>query len=183
MEERATYYMVECDYPHETSQQRAAFDEFYWKHISMLLTIPGFLTAQRFQCERDVRAPFMALYRLSGPDVISSDKYKSMAGPTSVDPKFRPKMINWDRNIVQGPTGTSEPHLATPMGESLSLIDRHTLEAPPLPDGFLPLTVVGLDKTIAQRGVAVGSLYFDEIPSGWEVRHWLPIHPVRMPDQ
>ena len=31
MEPRVTYYMVECDYLHETMKKRAAFDEFYWK--------------------------------------------------------------------------------------------------------------------------------------------------------
>ena len=33
MLKRATYYMVECDYPHETDAQRIAFDEFYWDHV------------------------------------------------------------------------------------------------------------------------------------------------------
>ena len=39
MNPRATYYMVECDFPHETAEERAAFDAFYGKHISMLLTM------------------------------------------------------------------------------------------------------------------------------------------------
>ena len=60
MLKRATYYMVECDYPHETDAQRIAFDEFYWDHVSMLLTIPGFLSAQRFHCDQPVKAPFLA---------------------------------------------------------------------------------------------------------------------------
>ncbi|MGB0632160.1 MAG: hypothetical protein ACPGRZ_15830 [Alphaproteobacteria bacterium] len=181
MDNRATYYMVECDYPHETAAQRAAFDAFYWKHISMLLTIPGFLTAQRFHCDQNVRAPFLALYRLTGPDVMTGEAYTSKAGRNSVDPKFRPNMINWDRNLVQGPDGTSEPDLATEMKDSLTLIDRRTPEAPPLPADFTPLTVVGLDQTIAQRGVKVGAADIGEPPEGWEVRLWHPIHPVRTP--
>ena len=181
MGERATYYMVECDYPHETDEQHAAFDAFYWKHISMLLTIPGFLTAQRFHCDQDVRAPFLALYRLTGPDVMTSDAYTSNAGRNSVDPKFRPNMINWDRNLAQGPDGTAEPDLATDMADSLILIDRRTPDAPPLPGAFTPLTVVGLDQTIAQRGVMTGSGYDGEELTGWEIRRWRPIHPVRFP--
>ncbi len=41
----ATFYMVEMHYP--ASENRAAFDAFYRNHISMLLTIDGFLSAQR----------------------------------------------------------------------------------------------------------------------------------------
>jgi hypothetical protein len=182
MADRVTYYMVECDYPHETAAERTAFDDFYWKHISMLLTIPGFLTAQRFHCEQNVRAPFLALYRLAGPDVMTSEAYTSKAGRNSVDPKFRPNMINWDRNLVQGPDGTSEPDLATAMEDCLSLIDRQSPDAAPLPPDYIPLTVVGLDRTIAQRGVKVGEPDIEEPPAGWEVRLWRPIHPVRTPD-
>ena len=181
MEDQATYYMVECDYPHETDEQRAAFDEFYWKHISMLLTISGFLTAQRFHCDQDVRAPFLALYRLAGPDVMSSNTYTSKAGRKSVDRNFRPNMINWDRNLVQGPAGSLEPDLVVQMEESLTLIDRQTQNAPPLPASFTPLTVVGLDETIAQRGVMVGIPHIKECPAGWEIRHWRPIHSIRTP--
>ena len=182
MTEQAIYYMVECDYPHETAEERAAFDKFYWKHISMLLTIPGFLTAQRFHCAQDVRAPFLALYRLTGPSVMTSDAYTSKAGRLSVDPKFRPKMINWDRNLVQGPDGTSDPDLATEMESCLTLIDRRKPGAAALPLDFVPLTVMGLDQTIAQRGVKVGPSDIGEPLAGWEVRLWHPIHAVRTPN-
>ena len=180
---RATYYMVECDYPHETPAERAAFDEFYWRHIDMLLTIPGFLTAQRFHCAQKVRAPFLAVYRLSGPDVMTSEAYTSKAGRMSVDPAFRGNMVNWDRNLVQGPDGTSGPDLAVEMNDCLTLVDRRTPDAPPLTPDLTPLTVVGLDETVAERGVRAGETEETaETPAGWEVRLWRPIHPVRVPD-
>ena len=79
----ATYYMVEMDYPHDTAAERDAFDAFYQRHIDMLLTIPGFLTAQRFHCAQaagvPVRAPFLALYRLAGPGVMTSDGYTAIS--------------------------------------------------------------------------------------------------------
>jgi hypothetical protein len=176
---RATYYMVEMDYPHETAAEREAFDAFYQRHIDMLLTIPGFLTAQRFHCPQAIRAPFLALYRLAGPDVMTSEGYTSKAGRMSVDPDFRVNMTNWDRNLVQGPDGTTDPDLAVDMGGAMTLIDRLTADAPPLPAGVTPLEIVGLDRTIAERGACVGEIDMVDSQVGWEIRVWRPIHPVR----
>jgi hypothetical protein len=183
----ATYYMVEMDYPHETAAERAAFDAFYQRHIDMLLTIPGFLTAQRFHSPQAVRAPFLALYRLSGPEVMTSDGYTSKAGRMSVDPDFRVNMTNWDRNLAQGPAGTEQPDLAVEMGATMILIDRLTADAAALPPAFTAMEIVGLDQTIAQRGALVVGGAGENLPSpppstpgdGWEIRLWQPIHPVR----
>ena len=140
----ASYYMVEMDYPHETAAERSAFDAFYQRHIDMLLTIPGFLTAQRFHCPEATRAPFLALYRHTGPEVLASEAYTSKAGRMSVEADFRVNMTNWDRNLVQGPEGSSAPDLAIEMDDSMTLIDRLTDDAPPLPDECVPLDVIGL---------------------------------------
>ena len=139
--ETATYYMVEMDYPHETAAQRETFDAYYWRHIDMLLTIPGFMTAQRFHCADTDRAPFLALYRLSGPEVLTSEAYMSKAGRMSVHPDFREYISDWDRNLVQGRADGGEegggaamdgPDLATAMDDTLVLIDRLTPDAAPL---------------------------------------------------
>lgn len=179
----ATYYMVEMDYPHETAAQRETFDAYYWRHIDMLLTIPGFLTAQRFYCAETTMAPFLALYRLAGPDVLTSEAYTSKAGRMSVHPDFRAYISDWDRNLVQGVAGSGGPDLATAMDDRMILIDRLTADAPALPDGVTPLAVIGLDRTIAQRGYAEANP--DRLPTGqdgWEIRLWQPIHAVRRPD-
>ncbi len=60
--------MVEMHYP--ATEDRVLFDEFYAKHISMLLTIDGFLSAQRYECIHEARAPFLAVYRLRDPAVM-----------------------------------------------------------------------------------------------------------------
>lgn len=187
MNDAATYYMVEMDYPHETAAQREKFDSYYRRHIDMLLTIPGFLTAQRFFCAETKLAPFLALYRLSTPDVLTSEAYTSKAGRMSVHPDFRAFISDWDRNLVQGTAGGEGSDLSTSMEERMVLVDRLSSEAPPLPDGVAPLDVIGLDRTIAQRGAAVFAA--DEIGTakpprareGWEIRVWEPIHAVRTP--
>ena len=193
--ETATYYMVEMDYPHETAAQRETFDAYYWRHIDMLLTIPGFMTAQRFHCADTDRAPFLALYRLSGPEVLTSEAYMSKAGRMSVHPDFREYISDWDRNLVQGSADGGEkggeegggaakdgPDLATAMDDTLVLIDRLTPEAAPLADGIAALDVIGLDRTIAQRGVVVDRTAAVPAPrEGWAVRVWQPIHAERIP--
>jgi len=181
----ATYYMVEMDYPHETASERDAFDAFYQRHIDMLLTIPGFMTAQRFHSPEATKAPFLALYRLAGPEVMSREAYTSKAGRMSVDPDFRVNMTNWDRNLAQGPafaTGrTPEPDLPVEMGCAMTLIDRLTDAAPPLPAIFTPLEIVGLDHSVAQRGAVMEDAGGLHAADGWEIRVWRPIHPVRTP--
>jgi hypothetical protein len=174
----ATYYMVEMDYPYETAEQRVAFDAFYQRHIDMLLTIPGFMTAQRFHCAEETQASFLALYRHTGPEVIASEAYTAKAGRMSVEPTFRAKMTSWDRNLVQGPPGSGVPDLALEMNDVFTLIDRLTFDAPPLPGEFTPLKIIGLDKTVVQRGVALGGAA-PVAKNGWGVRVWRPIHPVR----
>ena len=46
--------MVEMHYP--LMEDRTLFNEFYHKHISMLLTINGFLSAQRLECTHEARS-------------------------------------------------------------------------------------------------------------------------------
>ena len=176
----ATFYMVEMHYPE--SEDRALFDEFYANHITMLLTIDGFLSAQRYETSYDARAPFLAVYRLRGPDVMQSDNYTSKAGRSSVDPVFRAKMSNWDRNLVQGDIANMD----VPEGGCMVVIDRLTPDSPPLPEGFTPLEVVGLDATISQRGVRIhpngDATFADPPPETWAVRTFRPIHPPRHPE-
>ena len=174
-----TFYMVEMHYP--ATEDRRRFDDFYDKHITMLLTIKGFLSAQRYECTHEARAPFLAVYRLTEPGVMTSENYTSKAGRNSVDPVFRAKMTNWDRNLVQGDIANMD----VPDGGHLVLIDRLSADSPPLPDGFTSLSVVGLDATIVERGVRIlgkGESVPDLKPAtGWAVRTFRPIHPVRYP--
>mgnify|MGYP007046970560 CR=1 FL=1 len=171
--------MVEMRYPLE--DDRAAFNEFYAKHISMLLTIDGFLSAQRYECAHEAKAPFMAIYRLRDRHVLSSENYTSKAGRSSVDPAFRAKMTNWDRNLVEGDIADMD------VAENgwMVLIDRATPESPPLPVGFTPLRIVGLDASIAERGVMIGDggapPAVEALASGWTVRIFHPVHAPRHP--
>ena len=174
----STFYMVEMHYP--LDDDRTKFNEFYNKHISMLLTIDGFRSAQRYECTHEARAPFLAVYRLRESGVMTSENYTSRAGPTSVDPTFKAKMTNWDRNLVTGDIETME---VTDEGWMV-LIDRLSVESPHLPKAFTSLTIIGLDTTIAERGVLIGAEGEPAIPAeedGWIVRSFRSIHAPRYP--
>ena len=115
----------------------------------------------------------------------------SMAGRMSVHPDFREYISDWDRNLVQGSADGGEegggaamdgPDFATAMDDTLVLIDRLTPDAAPLAHGIAALDVIGLDRTIAQRGVVVDRTAAVPAPrEGWVVRVWQPIHAVRIP--
>lgn len=170
--------MVEMHYP--AIEDRAEFDEFYWKHITMLLTIDGFQSAQRYECTHEARAPFLAVYKLRDTGVLESENYTSKAGRSSVNPTFRAKMSNWDRNLVQGDIANMD----VPEDGAMILIDRLSQDSPPLPDGFTPLEIVGLDATIVQRGVRIereGEPATTEAQDGWAVRTFRAIHAPRHP--
>jgi hypothetical protein len=172
-----TFYMVEMHYP--ASEDRALFDMFYNKHITMLLGIDGFLSAQRYETTHKAPAPFLAVYKLRDPGVMESTGYTSKAGRSSVKPTFSAKMTNWDRNLVQGDIDNMD----VPEDGCMVLIDRLTPDSPPLPDGFTPMEIVGLDATIAQRDVRIFEGRNAAFPrtAGWTVRTLRSLHPPRYP--
>lgn len=172
-----TYYMVEMDFPYP--DERAGFDEFYDNHITMLLTVDGFISAQRFECTHAAAAPFLAIYRLAGPDVMTGPSYRSKGGPNSVSPIYKPKMRNWDRNLLQG----ADVNLDVPMDGWIVVIDRKTDASPPLPNGYHRLQPIGLDMTLCERGILIGTSGSPTPPAetddAWTVRTMRPLHPPR----
>jgi hypothetical protein len=174
----SVFYMVEMNYPE--SESRTEFDAFYDGHIAMLLTIEGFQSAQRFACVHAAKAPYLALYKLAGAAVLTSENYTSKAGRMSVRASMRGRISNWDRNLVSGPIDDME----VAMTGWMVLIDRIDPQSPALPAGFVPLTIIGLDKTLAERGVCTGNTGEPPTPDtqpGWKVRTLRPIHPPRYP--
>ena len=177
----STLYMVEMDFPDHTGPGRDEFEAFYSGHVAMLLTIPGFLVAQRFECIHPTQAPFLAVYLLSGPKVMSSDAYRSRAGRMSVAEEYRIRMTNWDRNLMQGNAEEAGFPVETWRQSCLMLIDRLGEDAPLLPDGFTRLFPIGLDQTIAERGLRIGNPLAVECRSGWNVRTFRALHAPRKP--
>ena len=170
------FYMVELAFPFP--DERAGFDAFYSKHIDMLLSIEGINAAQRFEATHAALAPFMAIYSLAHEAVLESDGYTSRAGPNSVSMDYRPKMLNWKRNVVTGP----HLHLDVALDGWLQIVDRMSDDSPALPAQFLAFKPIALDMSVVERGILVGQAGqpapIDE-QAGWVVRSMKPLHARR----
>jgi len=85
------------------------------------------------------------------------------------------------RNLAAA--AVAPPHDAA--GERLVQHDPTAHTPPPLPAGFTALDVIGLDRSIAERGVRIVRAG-EEVPAvpaapNWTVRTFRPLHPVRHP--
>lgn len=101
------YYVVRCDFPR--ADLLAEWDRWYVGHIELLLSVPGFLGAQRFHAPgaSDGR-PFLALYELSSPDVMRSGVYERARGFGG----WTEHVTRWTRDLV-APPGDAELTFAT----------------------------------------------------------------------
>ena len=62
----------------------------------MLLSVPGFLAAQRFHCPATADdRPYLAMYEVAGTEVFTSEAYLAIWGFD----EWRPLIDNWTRDI------------------------------------------------------------------------------------
>lgn len=141
-------YMVEMNFT--TTAREREWNEWYARHIRMLLSIPGIHAAQRLRAEGDARSPYLAIYEVDGPQVFQSEEYLARAGRGSTG-EWRELMSDWHRNVFDGMERLPE----VPSGSALLVVDRVAESDPTLPRGLTPLRSVGLDRTVLERGVAV----------------------------
>jgi hypothetical protein len=74
---------------------------WYSSHLGVLLSVPGFSTAQRFVSVTPCRAPYLAAYSVNSAEVFDSAPYRQRGGRASPG-EWVPLMINWDRNVFDG---------------------------------------------------------------------------------
>jgi hypothetical protein len=92
-------YTVRCRFTDPARED--GWNEWYAGHISVLLSVPGFLSAQRFHCPATVDdRPYLAMYEVAGPEVFASEPYLAIWGFD----EWRPLIDNWTRDlsIVRG---------------------------------------------------------------------------------
>ena len=127
----------------------------YLRNIANLQTVPGFLASQRFESLADTPSPFSAIHEIASADVFESAIYQQRGGRAS-NGDWQKDMINWHRNLYSGLDAT--PEVAD--GAYLLFIDEQREVAEreiALPGGVRIhwLRLVGLDRTIPHRGIAV----------------------------
>jgi hypothetical protein len=141
-------YVVEMDFA-EPSRQ-AEWDAWYLEHLRVLLSMPGFHTAQRFVCLTPWRAPWLAIYTVDSPEVFESAPYRARGGRDSTG-EWKPLMRNWDRNVFDG----LERAPAVGADQVVLLADAEPASVHALDVDFCWLEAVGLDRTVTRRGLAV----------------------------
>ena len=133
----------------------AEWHAHYLRNIANLQTVPGFLASQRFEAVAQTLSPFSALHEIASPEVFESAIYKQRGGRGS-NGAWQADMIHWHRNLYAGLDAT--PDVAD--GSYLLFIDERRevaeREIALPPDVRMHwLNLVGLDRTIPHRGIAV----------------------------
>lgn len=144
-------YMVELDFADPARLEQ--WEAWYGAHLLKLLNIPGFLSAQRFRSLSPCSSPFLAVYQVESQAVFSSEPYRTRAGPSSPG-EWIPFMINWRRNLFDGQVAPPQPV----EGQYLAVVDRVLATDPALPPGMIRLPALALDRSVIERGIAVGDL-------------------------
>lgn len=131
-------------------EREAEWSAWYSKHLGVLLSVPGFSTAQRFQSVTPCRAPYLAAYSVTSGNVFESAEYRGRGGRASPG-EWAPLMVNWDRNLFDGLTHM--PEVAA--NEYLAVVDLAPENIAQLEWKLQTLRCVGLDRTLPGRGIAV----------------------------
>lgn len=142
-------YMVEMDL--SDRQRVREWNDWYTAHLTKLLSMPGFRSAQRFKAVSPAVSPYLAIYGIDSAAVLTSDAYRTGGGPSSPG-EWTSIMVDWHRNLFD-----SEEAPDVPLRTYLVVVDRKALSEPPLPMGVSTLRCVGLDRTVVERGIAVCS--------------------------
>lgn len=169
-------YVVELDFTEPT--RKAEWDAWYMEHVDILLSVPGFHTAQRFVCLTPWSAPYLAIYTAESLEVFESAPYRARGGRDSTG-EWKSLMVNWDRNVFAG----IDRAPAVTAGQLLLLTEADPAAVASAQIDFSWLEVVGLDRTVPRRGLAV----VEEIRGRYRagdgqglVRAYRPTMPLRV---
>jgi hypothetical protein len=130
--------------------REAEWNRWYSEHLDILLSIPGFSTAQRFVSLAPGRAPYLAAYSVASGDVFDSAPYRQRGG-RGAPGAWAPLMVNWDRNLFDGLAQMP----AVGPDQYLAVADMAPEALAAFPVELHQLSCAGLDRTVPSRGIAV----------------------------
>ena len=92
-------FMTDIDPAHEDEFNRWYEEE----HLAERMTIPGFLSARRFQAVEGT-PKYLAIYDLESPDVLGSAPYRHIAGAgkSAWTKRMETLFVNGRRNVYVG---------------------------------------------------------------------------------
>ena len=163
-------YMVEMNLL--DTARRAEWDAWYVAHQHRLLSIPGIRASQRFEAIHPTISPFVALHEVDSADVFTGPVYRSQAGPTNTG-EWQAKMNHWQRNLF------ARDHTpAVPMDARLVVVEPEGAAGLPAGASVTWMDAVGLDRSVARRGLAVmPPVLADRLAGAVGVRVLKPIGP------
>jgi hypothetical protein len=133
----------------------AEWHAHYLRNIANLQTVPGFLASQRFESLADTPSPYSARHEIASADVFESAIYKQRGGRAS-NGDWQKDMTNWHRNLYSGldatPDVADDAYLLF-IDETRDVAEREIALPPGIHIHWLNL--VGLDRTIPHRAIAV----------------------------
>jgi hypothetical protein len=143
-------YTVEIDFL--SPQHEPEWNAWYHGNLPLLLGVPGFETAQRFERIGEAGYRFLAAYTLTTLDAFESEEYRAIGGGGTASAKWR-EWISRRRNVQSGVDWVPE---VTEEGRAL-LTESEPGEMD-LPDViFLPIGAVALAKQPERRHIAITS--------------------------
>ena len=153
-------------------ERRAEWDAWYVAHQHRLLSIPGIRASQRFEAIHPATSPFVALHEVDSADVFTSPTYRAQAGPGNTG-EWQAKMNNWHRNLF------ARDHTPdVPLESRLVVVEVGGATEMPADVPITWMDAVGLDRSVARRGLAVmPPVTADRLESARGVRVLRPIGP------
>jgi hypothetical protein len=148
-----TIYMVEQLFARADWEQE--WNDWYSGNLSVLLSVPGFRSAQRF---RNVgESPrYLAIYTVASPEVFQTQTYINAGGNGANSVRFRPAYQMWKRNLFD----STDRALGVDMNQFLLVEDITEASVAPRA-GAQRLPCSGMHKTTAFRDLTVLSAPLD----------------------
>lgn len=129
--------------------RRTEWDAWYASHQHRLLSIPGFRASQRFEAIHTTESPFVALHEVVSPELFASHHYRAKGGPSNTG-EWQTKMGHWHRNLF-----AADHTPDVPMDARLVLVEEGSGQTLPEHVSVRWMEAVGLDCSVARRGLAV----------------------------
>ena len=125
------------------------WDDWYFKHLEIMATVPGISSAQRFKTKTAGHSPSLAMYSVASAEVFQDPYYLSVRGMGEWLPLIDSRY--YKRNLFDG--AERAPEVAG--GERLLVADRDRPESDRAGIEWLWLRCAGIDHSTPYRGIAV----------------------------
>lgn len=151
-----TIYMVEQWFARADWEQE--WSDWYNGNLNVLLSVPGFRSAQRFRNVGD-KPLYLAIYTVDSPAVFQTQTYINAGGNGANSARFRPAYQMWKRNLFDDPGRA----LSVDMTRFL-LVEDIADAGTPARAGAKRLPCTGMHKTTAYRDLTALAAPLDGLP-------------------